>query len=83
MIYVEIDVEKDKQGCFIINFEDEVIDDVFTISNSKDGFEKLLLVIKTCIGPCDSKIKVALEATGHYSYNLLASFLIMGFQLTL
>ena len=83
MIYVGIDVAKDKHDCFIINSEGEVLADVFTIANSKDGFDKLLLEIKTCADSCDAKIKVGLEATGYYSYNLPPSFLIMSYQLTL
>ena len=83
MIYVGIDVVKNKHDCFIMNSEGEVLADVFTIANSKDGFDKLLKTIKTCTDICDSKIKVELEATGHYSYNLPPSFLIMSCQLTL
>ena len=49
MIYVGIDVAKDKHDCFIIKSEGEVLADVFTIANSKDGFEKLLKTIKICI----------------------------------
>ena len=78
MIYVGIDVAKNKHDCFIINSEGEVLSDVFTIANSKDGFDKLLLEIKTCADSCDAKIKVGLEATGHYSYNLLGFLLDNG-----
>ena len=78
MIYVGIDVAKDKHDCFIINSEGEVLADVFTIANSKDGFDKLLKTIKTRTDICDSKIKVGLEATGHYSYNLIGFLLDNG-----
>lgn len=78
MIYVGIDVAKDKHDCFIINSEGEILADVFTITNSKDGFNKLLQTVKTCTGICDSKIKIGLEATGHYSYNLLGFLLNNG-----
>ena len=71
MIFVGIDVAKDKHDCFIISSEGEVLADVFTITNSKEGFEHLLQTINTCTGIGVSKIKVGLEATGHYSYNLL------------
>lgn len=79
MIFVGIDVAKDKHDCFIISSEGEVLADVFTISNSKEGFEHLLQTINTCTGIGGSKIKVGLEATGHYSYNLLGFFLTMVF----
>ena len=62
MIYVGIDVAKDKHDCFIINSEGEVLADVFTIANSKDGFDKLLQTIKNCTDIFGSKIKVGFEA---------------------
>ena len=77
MIFVGIDVAKDKHDCFIISSEGEVLADVFTISNSKDGFEHLLQTINTCTG-IGEKIKVGLEATGHYSYNILGFLLNKG-----
>ena len=70
MIYVGIDVAKDQHDCFICNGDGEVLANVFTIENSKSGFEHLLSIINTCTG-IDDKKKVGLEATGHYSYNLL------------
>ena len=78
MIFVGIDVAKDKHDCFIISSEGEVLANVFTITNSKDGFEQLLQTINTCTGIDGEKIKVGLEATGHYSYNLLGFLLDNG-----
>ena len=77
MVFVGIDVAKDKHDCFIINSEGEILADVFTIANSKEGFEQLLYTIKTCTG-FGEKTKVGLEATGHYSYNLLGFLLDNG-----
>ena len=74
MICVGIDVAKDKHDCFIISSEGKVIADVFTIPNNMEGFNCLLQKIKACSVSQD-KIKVGLEATGHYSYNILG-FLI-------
>jgi len=74
MIFVGIDVAKDKHDCFIVNSEGEVLADVFTVSNSKEGFDTLFQTINTCTG-IDGKIKVGLEATGHYSYNILGFLL--------
>lgn len=70
MIYAGIDIAKDKHDCFIVNSDGEVLFDVFTIPNSMDGFEDLLFKIKTCEKNLD-KVKVGLEATGHYSCNIL------------
>ena len=78
MIFVGIDVAKDKHDCFIISSEGEVLADVFTITNSKEGFEHLLQTINTCTGIRGGEIKVGLEATGHYSYNLLGFLLDNG-----
>ena len=47
MIFVGIDVAKDKHDCFIISSEGEVLADVFTVPNSKEGFEALLQTINT------------------------------------
>src|SRR5699024_10645072 len=51
--------------------------DVFTIPNNMDGFHRLLQRIQDCTNSQD-KIKVGLEATGHYSYNLLGFLLDNG-----
>ena len=77
VVSVGIDVAKDKHDCFIQSSEGEVLADVFTISNNMDGFHTLLEKIQACTAPQD-KIKVGLEATGHYSYNLLGFLLDNG-----
>ena len=77
MVCVGIDVAKDKHDCFILNSEGEVLADVFTIANNREGFETLLQRIHSCTCPTD-KIKVGLEATGHYSYNILGFLLENG-----
>ena len=74
MVCVGIDVAKDKHDCFIMSSEGEILADVFTIPNNMDGFELLLERIRSC-SPCNGKIKVGLEATGHYSLSILG-FLI-------
>ena len=70
MIYVGIDVAKDKHDCFITNSDGEVLFNAFTIANNLDGFNDLYLKIKSVTEDI-TKVKVGLEATGHYSYNLL------------
>lgn len=77
VISVGIDVSKDKHDCFIVSSEGEVLADVFTIPNNMDGLHCLLQRIQACATPQD-KIKVGLEATGHYSYNLLGFLLDNG-----
>lgn len=74
MIYVGIDVAKDKHDCIILNSGNEILADVFTISNNLEGFQCLLEKIHS-INTEPDKIKVGLEATGHYSYNILGFLL--------
>jgi transposase len=77
MICIGIDVAKDKHDCFILSSEGEVLSDVFTIQNNREGFESLLRRIQSCTQKSD-KIVVGLEATGHYSYNILGFLLDHG-----
>ena len=77
MIYVGIDVAKDKHDCFITNSEGEVLFQVFTIQNNRNGFDDLFSKIQS-ISSDVSNIKVGLEATGHYSYNLLGYLIDKG-----
>lgn len=77
MIYIGIDVAKDKHDCFIISAEGEVLHDVFAVSNSLTGFNELFQRISYASADL-GKVKVGLEATGHYSYNLLGFLLDKG-----
>ena len=70
MIYIGIDVAKDKHDCYIMNPEAEALFEAFSISNNKDGFDDLYHKIISLTDDF-SKVKVGLEATGHYSYNIL------------
>jgi transposase len=77
MICIGIDVAKDKHDCFILSSEGEILSDVFTVRNNREGFENLLQRIQSCTQKSD-KIMVGLEATGHYSYNILGFLLDHG-----
>lgn len=77
MIYVGIDVAKDKHDCFIIDSDGEVLSKPFTISNNREGFDALFQRIES-VSDNLAKVKVGLEATGHYSYNLLGFLLDKG-----
>ncbi len=77
MIYVDIDVAKDKHDCFITNSDGEILFKPFTIQNNRHGFEDLFQKIHSLSSDL-SNIKVELEATGHYSYNLLGYLLDKG-----
>ena len=77
MICVGIDVAKDKHDCFITNSDGEVLFKSFTIANNREGFETLFQRIQS-VSDDLTKVKVGLEATGHYSYNLLGFLLDNG-----
>ena len=77
MIYVGIDVAKDKHDCFITNSDGEALFKSFTISNNREGFETLFQKVQS-VSDDLTKVKVGLEATGHYSYNLLGFLLDKG-----
>ena len=77
MIYVGIDVSKDKHDCYIVNSDGVVLADVFSVENNLDGFDLLLQRLKS-VAPDLLNVKVGLEATGHYSYNILGFLLDKG-----
>ncbi len=74
MILVGIDVAKDKHDCYISNSDGEVLFDSFTIANNMDGFNVLYEKISSVTDDL-TNVKVGLEATGHYSYNILGYIL--------
>ena len=77
MIYIGIDVAKDKHDCFITNSDSEVLFKAFTIFNNLDGFNDLYQKIESVMDDV-TKVKVGLESTGHYSYNLLGYLIDKG-----
>lgn len=77
MIYVGIDVAKDKHDCFITNSDGEILFKSFIIPNNREGFDTLFQRIEAVSNDL-TNIKVGLEATGHYSYNLLGFLLDKG-----
>ena len=77
MIYVGIDVAKDKYDCCILGSEADKLFPVFTIPNNKAGFDELYEKMFS-VTDDKTKIKVGLEATGHYSLNLLGSLIDKG-----
>lgn len=70
MIYVGIDVAKDKHDVFAMTSDGEILIENLTIRNNLDGFKSLLNLILGFNETLD-KIKVGLEATGHYSNNII------------
>ena len=77
MIYVGIDVAKDKHDCCILGPDGEILFSPFTFQNNRQGFDELYEKIGLLTNN-PAEIKVGLEATGHYSDNLLHSLLDNG-----
>ncbi|WP_317855494.1 IS110 family transposase [Chakrabartyella piscis] len=77
MIYVGIDVAKDKHDCFMTNSDGEILAKAFTVTNNRDGFDELYQRVESLSDDL-TKVKVGLEATGHYSYNILGYLLDKG-----
>ena len=72
MLYVGIDVAKDKHDCFITNDDSEALCADFVFENSRAGFNKLYETIKSFEPvPSLENTMTGLEATGHYSNNLI------------
>lgn len=82
MIYVGIDVAKDKHYCFAMNSDGEILIEKLTITNNLDGFETLYNSLMNFSDSLDN-IKVGLEATGHYSNNILNFLTEKGFNIYL
>ena len=73
MIFIGIDVAKSKHDCCILGVEGEVLKDSFTFANNRGGFDELFTAIQSAtLWKQDSEVRVGLEATGHYSTNLVA-----------
>ena len=77
IIYIGIDVAIDKHDCYTVNSDGEILADDSPISNDPIGFSLLFQTLQSA-APDLSKVKVRLEATGHYSYNILGFLLDKG-----
>ena len=65
--YIGIDISKYKHDFCIISNTGEIIVENSSFENNKKGFQELLEKLK----PYDkSNVRIAFEATGHYSMNL-------------
>lgn len=79
MIYIGIDVAKDKHDCFAMNSDGEILIENLTFQNNSDGFNYFFNSISLFNESFDN-IKVGLEATGHYSNNILNFLTSKGFN---
>jgi len=75
MLYIGIDIAKNKHDCFITNSKGKLLSDSFVVENSIKGFDaiyKKILFFEP--NPSILNTKVGLEATGHYSNNIIDFF---------
>ena len=70
MLYVGIDVSKDKHDIAIVKEDGSLARKIFMVKNSLDGFNKLVQAILSH-EQNKSAVCIGLEATGHYSDNIL------------
>ncbi|MEA4828126.1 MAG: IS110 family transposase [Clostridium sp.] len=84
MIYIGIDVAKEKHDCCIVDSDGVIINDSLRISNSREGFELLYSTILAALPDRDiSNVKIGLESTGHYSTNLQNFLYSKGLKLSI
>lgn len=69
MYFVGIDISKYKHDCFITTETGTVITQNISFQNNKDGFDKLLNLLKSLDNT--QEIRIGFEATGHYHFNLM------------
>ncbi len=82
MLYVGIDVAKNKHDFCIIDSDGVIHFHHQTISNSLDGFKFLVSSIRSALSESDSLYaKIGLESTGHYSINITNYLQHSGFEI--
>lgn len=81
MLYVGIDIAKNKHDCCIIDSDGVIFTDSLRIENTKEGFDLLVDSIYSALPSKDiSNVKIGLESTGHYSTNITNFLFSKGFQ---
>lgn len=78
MLYVGIDVAKNKHDLAVLDEYGEIITKNFRFQNNYLGFQELQLHLGNLKAPT-SKIHIALEDTGHYAYNLVKFLRKLGY----
>ena len=72
MLFVGIDIAKNKHDMAVIDSEGTIILKNLTFPNSKEGFDKCHTKLMELVSPHTSDISIAFEDTGHYGLNLLS-----------
>lgn len=71
MLFVGIDIAKNKHDICILDSLGTLLVKQLTISNTKEGFMTLHNQLSKLLAETGDKMKVGMEDTGHYSNNLL------------
>lgn len=81
MIYVGIDVAKAKHACCILDAKGNVLRGTFVFANNLEGLSQLkAAILAAAESQDDQQVKAGLEATGHYSENLLDFLRLSGYD---
>jgi transposase len=78
MFYCGIDIAKHKHSVTLMDEQGQVAKAVFTITNNRSGFDRLLENLQVQPGP----VQVGLEATGHYWLALYDELTRSGYPVT-
>ncbi len=78
MLYIGIDIAKNKHDLACIDETGETIIMNYRFANSYQGFHQLKLKLKQ-LSPITQDVQIALESTGHYSYNIIAFLRELGY----
>jgi len=69
MYFVGIDISKYKHDCFITTETGTVIQQSFSFTNGKEGFNELLSILNSLDN--SKEIRIGFEATGHYNMTIM------------
>lgn len=79
MLYVGIDVAKNKHDLAVIDEMGTIVEKNFRFENSYTGFQKLQVRLAYLTEPFNDSVLIALEDTGHYAYNLIVFLRKLGY----
>jgi transposase len=71
MLYVGIDIAKNKHDVAIIDSEGTIFVRHLEITNNSEGFQHLKQTLDNLVQVTGDTVQVGLEDTGHYCYNLI------------
>lgn len=79
MLYVGIDIAKNKHDLACINETGEAMITNFRFANFYQGFHQLKLKLEQ-LSPITQDVQTALESTGHYNYNIIIFLRELGYN---